>query len=132
MGVITLLPNLFMEPNSPSSNPFITIYKAPQKGKGQKILEEGFQSEDFPYNPPYFDGNCYFAGPNDRSIAQEFNQSYQEGILEVTIDQENYEKYFRTLEHRYDEVSDRNRIEVVVPQSLFPILNQFPRTLKPR
>lgn len=121
-----------MQPNSPSSNQPITIYKAPQKGKGQKILEEGFQAEDFPYNPPYFDGNCYFAGPNDRSIAQEFNQSYQEGILEVTIDQENYEKYFRTLEHRYDEVRDRNRIEVVVTQSLFPILNQFPRTLKPR
>jgi hypothetical protein len=33
----------------------ITIYKAPQKGKGQKLLDEGFQPVDFPYNPPYVD-----------------------------------------------------------------------------
>ena len=26
----------------------ITIYKAPQKGKGQKLLKEGFQAVDFP------------------------------------------------------------------------------------
>jgi len=30
----------------------ITIYKAPQKGKGQKLLDEGFQPVDFPYNHP--------------------------------------------------------------------------------
>jgi len=30
----------------------ITIYKAPQKGKGQKLLAEGFQPIDFPYDPP--------------------------------------------------------------------------------
>jgi hypothetical protein len=44
------------------SDQTVTIYKAPQKGKGQKLLQEGFQCADFPYNPPYFDGNCYFAG----------------------------------------------------------------------
>jgi hypothetical protein len=54
----------------------ITIYKAPQKGKGQKLLMEGFQAADFPDYPPYLDGCCYFAGANDRSIAEEFNQSY--------------------------------------------------------
>jgi len=37
----------------------ITIYKAPQKGRSQKLLEEGFQPVDFPYNPPYLDGSCY-------------------------------------------------------------------------
>ncbi|WP_255427034.1 hypothetical protein [Sphaerospermopsis sp. LEGE 00249] len=30
----------------------VTIYKTPQKGKGQKLLQEGFQVADFPYNPP--------------------------------------------------------------------------------
>jgi len=59
----------------------VTIYRAPQKGKSQKLLKEGFQPVDFPYNPPYADGSCYFAGANDRSIAEEFNQSYKEGIL---------------------------------------------------
>jgi hypothetical protein len=116
---------------SPSSQT-VTIYKAPQKGKSQKLLEQGFQPIDFPYNPPYLDGSCYFAGPNDRSIAEEFNQSYKGGILEVTIDQTSYERDFKPLEYRYDEKGDCDRIEVVVPQSLFSLLNQFPRVLKPR
>lgn len=110
----------------------VTIYKAPQKGKGQKLLQQGFLSEDFPNNLPYADGKCYFAGPNDRSIAEEFNQSYKEGIREVIIDRAVYEQYFKPLEYRYDEKENRERIEVVVPQNLFTILNQFPRILKPR
>ena len=110
----------------------ITIYKAPQKGKGQKLLQEGFQPADFPYTPPYLDGKCYFAGPNDRSIAEDFNQSYQEGVLEVSIDRETYDRVFRWLEYRYDEKDGYERIEVIVPQSVFPILNQFPRILKSR
>ncbi len=112
--------------------PTITIYKAPQKGKGQKLLTKGFHPIDFPCNPPYLDGNCYFAGPNDRSIAEEFNESYREGVLEVSIDSATYEQIFKTLEYRYDEKGERERIEVIVPQSLFPILNRFPRVLKPR
>lgn len=76
-----------MQSEQPQSTQTVTIYKAPQKGKGQKFLKEGFQPVDFPYNPPYVDG-CYFAGPNDRSIAEEFNQSYKEGVLKVSIDQE--------------------------------------------
>jgi hypothetical protein len=114
-----------MQPGQSLSSQLITIYKAPQRGKGQKLLEEGFQPEDFPYDPPYFDGNCYFAGPNDRSIAEEFNQSYKEGILEVTIDQESYEKDFKPLEYCYDEKDDCKRIEVVIPQNLFPILKSW-------
>lgn len=121
-----------MQPNQSQAVKIITIYKAPQKGKGQKLLQEGFQSVDFPYNPPYVDGNCYFAGPNDRSIAEEFNRSYKEGILEVSIEQATYDQYFKPLEYRYDQKEGRDRIEVIVPQSLFPILNQFPRELKPR
>ena len=34
----------------------VTIYKAPQPNKGEKLLQNGFQVEDFPYNPPYEDG----------------------------------------------------------------------------
>lgn len=121
-----------MQPVQPQSAQIITIYKAPQKGKGQKLLKEGFQPVDFPYNPPYINGSCYFAGPNDRSIAEEFNQSYKAGVLEILIDQATYDQYFKPLEYRYDERDGRDRIEVVVPQSLFLILNQFPRVLKPR
>jgi hypothetical protein len=119
-----------MQSEQPQSAQAVTIYKAPQKGKGQKLMKDGFQPVDFPYNPPYVDGSCYFAGPNDRSIAEEFNQSYKEGILEVFIDQISYDKYFKSLEYRYDEKDNCERIEVVVPQTLFSILNQFPRVLK--
>lgn len=121
-----------MQSEQPKSAQSVTIYKAPQKCKGQKLLKEGFQPIDFPYNPPYIDGSCYFAGPNDRSIAEEFNQSYKEGVLEVLIDQASYDQYFKPFEYRYDEKDNCERIEVVVPQTLFPILNQFPRVLKPR
>ena len=115
-----------------SSDQTITLYKAPQKGKGKILLEKGFQAIDFPYYPPYMDGSCYFAGPNDRSIAEEFNQNYGEGILEVVIDRDIYNHYFKPLESRYDEIGSQERVEVVVPQRLFPILNTFPRILKPR
>ena len=121
-----------MEPNQSQSPQIITIYKAPQKSKGQKLLKEGFQPVDFPYNPPYVDGNCYFAGPQDRSIAEEYNQSYKEGILEVSIDKSIYEQYFKSLEYRYDEKDGYERIELIIPQRLFAILNQFPRVLKPQ
>jgi hypothetical protein len=129
-----------MQPSQPKPAQTITIYKAPQKSKGQKLLKDGFQPVDFPYNPPYLDGNCYFAGPNDRSIAEEYNQSYKEGILEVYIEQLAYEEYFKPFEYRYDEKEASNllaaalryRIELVIPGSLFPVLNQFPRVLKPR
>jgi hypothetical protein len=117
----------------------VTIYKAPQKGKGQKLLKDGFQPVDFPYNPPYLDGNCYFAGPNDRSIAEEYNQSYKEGILEVYIDSFTYNEYFTPFEYRYDEKeggdephAPRERVELVIPHNMFPILNQFTRVLKPQ
>lgn len=108
----------------------VRIYKALQISKRQALLREGFRSIDFPFNPPYQDGSCYFAGPEDRSIAEEFNQSYRGGILEVAIDRPAYEEHFKLLEYCYDVRDGRRRIEVVVPQELFPVLNEFPRVLK--
>lgn len=121
-----------MQFGQPPSAQVVTIYKAPQKGKAQRPLEEGFQVADFPRNPPYLDGMCYFAGPNDRDIAEEFDQSYGEGILEVYIDTAVYGQIFKPCEHRYDEKDGCDRIELVIPQALFPVLNQFPRVLKLR
>jgi len=121
-----------MQPSQPKPAQIVTIYKAPQKGKGYKLLKDGFQLLDFPYDPPYLDGNCYFAGPKDRSIAEEYNQSYKEGILEVYIDRLTYDQYFKPFECRYDEKEGGDRIELVIPRSLLPMLNQFPRVLKSR
>jgi hypothetical protein len=106
----------------------ITIYKAPQKGKGQTLLKDGFQAADFPYSPPNADGKCYFAAPNSRSLAEEYNKYYKNGVLEVTIDCKTYDEYFKPLEKAYQGGS---QIELPIPQSLFPVLNQFPRILKP-
>jgi hypothetical protein len=108
----------------------VTIYKAPQKGKAQKLLKDGFQVLDFPYAPGDSDGNAYFAGLNDRSIAQEYNLSYKDGILEVTIDQATYAATFKSLERRYDVKNGVARMELPVPQRLFPTLNKFPRVIK--
>lgn len=107
----------------------VTIYKAPQKGKGQNYLKEGFQPSDFPFNPPNADGKCYFAAPNSRSLAEEYSKYYKGGVLEVTIDKETYDEYFKPLERPYQGGS---QIELPIPQSVFPILNKFPRVLKPK
>jgi hypothetical protein len=107
----------------------ITIYKATQKGKGQRLMEQGFQPVDFPENLPHADGKCYFAAPNSRSLAEEYNRYYKDGILEVTIDLETYAKYFQPLEKPYQ---GGEQLELPISHDLFPILNQYPRVLKSR
>jgi hypothetical protein len=111
------------------SSQTVTIYKAPQKGKAKELLKKGFQSDDFPYNPPHGDGKCYFAANDSRSLAQEYNKYYKDGILEVTIDLEAYNKHFKPLEQPYQ---GGELIELPIPHSLFPVLNQLPRVLKPQ
>ncbi|MBE9227530.1 hypothetical protein IQ264_19050 [Phormidium sp. LEGE 05292] len=105
----------------------VTIYKAPQPGKAEKLLKDGFQAVDFPNNPPYLDGKCYFAAPNSRSLAEEYNNHYKQGILEVIIDKQTYDQNFKPLERAYQ---GGPNIELAIPHNLFPILNQFPRVLK--
>jgi len=110
-----------------SSENQVTIYKAPQPGKAEKLLTDGFQAADFPNNPPYADGKCYFAAPFSRSLAEEYHNHYKQGILEVTLDKQTYNQTFKPLEKPYQ---GGQTMELAVPHSLFPILNQFPRVLK--
>ena len=107
----------------------IIIYKATQKGKGQRLVEQGFQSADFPYHPPTADGKYYFAAPNSRILAEEYHRYYKDGILEVTIDSATYNRYFKSLERPYQ---GSKQVELPIPHDLFSILNQYPRVLKPR
>ncbi|MEX0269922.1 hypothetical protein AB3R30_12320 [Leptolyngbyaceae cyanobacterium UHCC 1019] len=107
----------------------VTIFKATQKGKGQQLVEQGFQSADFPYRPSTADGKCYFAAPNSRGLAEEYHRYYKDGILEVTIELAIYERYFKPLERPYQ---GGEQVELPIPHDLFPILNQYPRVLKPR
>lgn len=117
----------FQEANAAGT---VTIYKAPQKGKAQKLLKDGFLPVDFPFAPGEADGNAYFAGPSDRSIAEEYSLNYKDGILEVAIDKATYDSTFKPLEVRHDVVNNRARMELPIPQRLFPTLNKFPRVLK--
>ncbi|MFB8789714.1 MAG: hypothetical protein U7123_12865 [Potamolinea sp.] len=55
------------------------------------------------------------------------NTHYKQGILEVTIDKQTYDQTFQPLERLYQ---GGPTIELAVPYSLFPTLNQFPRVLK--
>lgn len=92
-------------------------------------MEQGFQPVDFPYHPPTGDGKCYFAATNSRSLAEEYNRYYKDGILEVTIDAVTYDRYFKPLERPYQ---GGEQIELPIPHDLFSILNQYPRVLKAR
>jgi hypothetical protein len=107
----------------------ITIYKATQKEKGQKLLERGFHPDDFPHHPPMADGKCYFAAPDSRNLAEEYLQYYKDGILEVTIESEIYIQYFKPLEKPYQ---GGEKVELAIPHDLFSLLNQYPRVLKAR
>ena len=92
-------------------------------------MEQGFHPNDFPHHPPYADGKCYFAAPNSRNLAEEYHRHYKDGILEVTVDVESYDQYFKPLERPYQ---GSGQIELPIPHGLFSILNEFPRVLKPR
>jgi hypothetical protein len=113
----------------------VVIYKAPTKSKVQRIMASGFLAADFVCDPndEGANGMCYFAGPNDRSIAEKYNSFYKAGIIEVAIDQKTYFEKFKTWEKVYDRqgTGGSPRYELEVPQSLFPVLNSFPRRLTP-
>lgn len=113
----------------------ITIYKAPTQSKVQRIMKSGFLAADFVCDPndEGANGMCYFAGPNDRSVAEKYNSFYKAGIIEVAIDRKTYIDKFAPLEKVYDRQGPKGtpRYELEIPPSLFPILSSFPRQLKP-
>ena len=115
---------------------YVTIYKAPQPGLGQKLLINGLQTEYFPYNPPYYDGNAYFAPPGSRKVAEHWNRIHGEGILEITMPFSDYEKYYARpdLLRRYMGASldmGNNPFELLIPPSMFDKTNTYPRVLLP-
>lgn len=88
-----------------------------------------FNLLDFPYHPLTADGKCYFAAPHSRGLAEEYHRYYKDGILEVTIEAATYGQYFKSLEKPYQ---GGEQVELPIPHDLFPLLNQYPRVLKPR
>ena len=115
---------------------YVTIYKAPSPGMGQKLFTNGLQTAYFPYNPPFQDGNAYFAAPGSRKVAEHWNRIYNEGILEITMPLSDYKKHYAkpNLVRKYRAASPDmgvNPFELLVPPSMFSTTNTYPRILLP-
>jgi hypothetical protein len=99
-----------------------SIFKAPQPGKAQKQLTEGYHPEDF--SSPGGDNRAYFA--KDRGLADEYAQHYGEGVLEVEVPKDVYDARLRKHETPYQ---GGPRIELPIPHEDFDVLNRSTRKL---
>lgn len=115
-----------------SANEFVSIYKAPQKGKALKQFKDGFLPKDFPEALPgkvpagFLDdgGKAFFA--KEKSLADEFAKIYGEGVIEIRIPSNIYNEYFSILERT---MLGSKKIELAIPHELFQQLNKFERLL---
>ncbi|MFJ6352732.1 SpvB/TcaC N-terminal domain-containing protein [Streptomyces sp. NPDC092046] len=106
----------------------VTLYKAPGKGMTQRLLQFGFQPQDFPgEGNEYPDGRAYFGlGEAGRMIALDYASrgGYDGTVIEVRIPRKDFEMYFRDNVGRHNGVPDS---EVGIPKEKFDILNRYPR-----
>ncbi|WP_397428956.1 hypothetical protein [Pseudofrankia sp. BMG5.37] len=108
----------------------VSIYKAPAKGATGKLLKDGFDPADFPGSGNgYPDGRAYF-GPHDegREIALDYASrgQYDSAVIHIRIPKADFDRYFS------QHVGSHNGVpgtEVAIPNTLFNILNQYPRSL---
>jgi len=96
---------------------YVSIWKAPQRGKGQYQLEKGYSPADFCEG----DQCTYFA--KERSLAEEYARHYGEGVIEIRIPKEVYDTRLKQYEYPYY----GDRTEIVIPHSEFDILNNSER-----
>lgn len=98
----------------------VTIYKAPQPGKGQKLLVYGFYPEDFSEG----DKRAYFA--KQKSLADTFARFYKEGVLEVDIEKDTYNLRIKQHERPFEGGPE---VEILIPHRDFDVLNNAIRRL---
>jgi hypothetical protein len=98
-----------------------SLFKAPQPGKGQRLLEQGFHPSDFAEG----DRRAYFFTRGDGEV-RTYAYHYGEGILEVQIPREVYNQRIRRYEQLYQGGPE---IEVPIPHSEFDVLNNARRIL---
>jgi len=97
-----------------------SIFKAPQPGKAQKQLTEGFDPADFSAG----NKRAYFA--RQQELANEYARDYGEGVLEVEIPKGVYDARIRPHEVRYQGGPE---IELPIPHKDFDVLNEAIRRL---
>ena len=96
------------------------IFKAPQPGKGQKQLKDGFDPADFAEG----DQRAYFA--KQRELAEEYAKHYGDGVLEVEIPKDVYDARIRPHEVPYQ---GGPQVELPIPHKDFDVLNDAQRRL---
>ncbi|MBZ8181188.1 RHS repeat domain-containing protein [Oscillatoria salina] len=117
-----LLPDIDNLNDCDDDDDIVTIYKAPQPGMGQKLLTQGFHPEDF--SDPGGDNLAYFA--KQKSLADEYAQYYDEGVLEVDIKKDTYDARIKQHERPYQ---GGPSIEIPIPHEDFDVLNNAIRRL---
>ncbi|MFE2722757.1 SpvB/TcaC N-terminal domain-containing protein [Kitasatospora sp. NPDC059327] len=99
----------------------VSIYKAPQPGMGDKFMLRGFLKEDFPSGDG-MNGYAYFAGPNDRALAEEYARSYNGGVIEIRIPKSDYDLIWKRFEKPYE---GGPRAELEIPGDTVTALNAY-------
>jgi hypothetical protein len=111
--------------SSEDSRDIVNIYKAPQPGQAGRILKSGFNAEDYPGTPGEVpNGMAYFA--KEAELAQEFGESYQDGVIQVSIPSATYNETYAQYEARYQ---GGPLTELEIPASVVESLNVYPRTM---
>jgi hypothetical protein len=105
----------------------VSLFKAPQPGRGASQFDNGYSAADFPGGAGQdVDGLAYFA--RDKSIADEFADSYGEGVIETKVPRSVYESQYAQYEYPYQ---GGPRTEVPIPASAVEGLNPFERIWHP-
>jgi hypothetical protein len=76
-----------------ANNACVSIYKAPQKGQGARQLAFGYGAADFVVGG---NNRLYFA--KDRWIADSYAFHYGEGVIEIQIDEKEYDANLKQYE----------------------------------
>jgi hypothetical protein len=99
-----------------SRDHYVSIWKAPQKGKGKYQCNQGYWPEDF--SEIGGDDRAYFA--KEKSLAQEYARHYGEGVIEVKVLKAVYDNRLKQYEQLYQ---GGPRTELPIPHSEFDVLN---------
>ncbi|GAA3476339.1 hypothetical protein GCM10018966_008670 [Streptomyces yanii] len=104
------------------SDGYISLFKAPQPGLGKHQKDNGYLAKDFPSSSKE-PGMAYFARKYSL-VEEKYARYYGEGVIEIRIPEEDYNRYFKGYEKLYEGGPD---VEVPIPTTAFGQLNTYER-----
>jgi RHS repeat-associated protein len=102
------------KPGCPSCEETVSVYKAPQSGKGADQYNNGYKTKDFCEG----DQCAYFT--KDKALADEYAKHYGEGVIELKVPKSTYNNQLKQFEYPYQ---GGPYTELPVPHSGFDALN---------